>query len=97
MLRIGDDSRCTHGFGVLVAWRLWRYLSTGSSAASAQRHGLGAASSHLQRVNIAIPPFRGEDGAMPMHHHVSITLSSNGPHQTRQMKFIVACFVHVWC
>ena len=25
---------------------------------------------------------------MPKHHHVSITLSSNGPHQTRQMKFI---------
>ena len=36
-----------------------------------------------------------EDGAVPKHHHVSITLSSNGPHQIRQMKFIVACFVHV--
>ena len=38
-----------------------------------------------------------EDGAVPKHHHVSITLSRNGPHQTRQMNFFVACFVHVWC
>ena len=59
MLRTGDDSRCTHGFDVLVAWQLWRCLSTRSSAASAQRYGLGAASSHLQRVSFAIPSFRG--------------------------------------
>ena len=36
-----------------------------------------------------------EDGAVPKHHHVSITLPSNGPHQTRQMKFIVDCLIHV--
>ena len=95
VLRICDDSRCTHGFVVLVAWQLWRCLSTGSSAASARRCGLGAASSHLQRVSFAIPPVRG--WLVPGNHHVSITLSSNGPHQTRQMKFIVACLVHVWC
>ena len=59
MLRIGDDSRCTYGFGVLEAWQLWRCLSTGSSMASAQRYGLGAASSHLQCVSFAIFPFRG--------------------------------------
>ena len=36
-----------------------------------------------------------EDGAVPKHHHVSITLSSNGPHHTRQINLFVACFVHV--
>ena len=40
VLRIGDDSRCTHGLDVLVAWHPWRCLSTGFSAASAQRYGL---------------------------------------------------------
>ena len=57
--RIRDDSHCTHGFDVLVAWLLWRCLSTGSSAVNAQRQGVGAASSHLRCVSFALAPFGG--------------------------------------
>ena len=54
-----------------------------------EQHLLIFSASALQSL-----PF--EDGAVPMHHHVSITLSEPaGPHQTRQLKFIVECFVHV--
>ena len=50
-----------------------------------EQHLLIFSASALQSL-----PF--EDGAVPKHHRVSITLSSNGPHQTRQIEFIVECF-----
>ena len=72
--------------GVSRLGPLWRALSD----MVLEQHPLIFSASVLQSL-----PF--EDGAVTNHHHLSITLSSNGPHQTRQMKFIVACFVHVWC
>ena len=53
-----------------------------------EQHPLIFSASALQSL-----PF--EDGAVPKQHHVSIRLSSNGLHETRQMKFIVECFVRV--
>ena len=41
-----------------------------------EHHPLIFSASALQSL-----PF--EDGAVPKHHHISITVSSNGPHPTR--------------
>ena len=43
----------------------------------------------------ALPSLPFEDAVVPQHDHVSIMHSNNGPHQTRQMKLIGQCVVHV--
>ena len=90
MLRISEDSRCTHGFDVLVAWQLRRCLSTGSSAASAQRYGLGSSSSHLQRVSFAIRPFRGwrcAEASSFKHHALEQRTTPNSPDEINRCMF----------
>ena len=69
---------------------LWRCLSTGSSSASAQRYDLGAASSHLQRVSFALPPFRGwccAEGSSCKHHALEQRATPNSPDEVYRCMF----------
>ena len=59
MLRIGDDSHCTHGFDVLAHGSYGSVSRLGSLRRVLSDMVLEAASSHLQRVSFAIAPFQG--------------------------------------